>query len=229
MSTASHDSATASSETAASQLGQLRAVNEALQRFVDQRSTRAAAAEGQAPAAPAQQPLEQQLAELSARYGNLERQLDAARADAAERSALSGLSAAERALLVESRTQNESLREQLATARTAEEQLRTTLAQFQFDRQAALAELHVLRCRTMELAEELSRERQHSLAERQVWHNELSHWRRLLESHFVRLSGNPRVPPDPRTLDGLDLTSPATDVALNSVLQMIEHQPQSDT
>ncbi len=60
------------------------------------------------------------------------------------------------------------------------------LTQLQCEQRGLMAELHVLRYRTVELAEELNREKQHGMAERNLWNTELAQWRRLLETQFVR-------------------------------------------
>jgi chromosome segregation ATPase len=231
MSTKLNTSGALSGESAVSSVGQLRAAHEALERYIDERFARVQRP-GQSPSdALEHNLLEQQLTDLTARCRDLERQLELARTVADERQVVGEQSTVDRAALSESRAQNDSLRGQIATMRAAEQQLRATLAEIQCQRHGILAELHILRCRAMELAEELSREKQHAMAERKLWHSELEHWRRLLETHFVRLTSSQRVAPDARSVTGLDLAAPAADSALHAILtnlHMIEHHPSSD-
>jgi DNA repair exonuclease SbcCD ATPase subunit len=220
--------APSSSEPNESPLGQLRAAHEALVQFAERWFVDSSQRGEYGPAASA---ADGQLAELSIQYANLERQLDAARAEAAQRPAAREELAAIRAALADSRLQNESLRNQLALAREAEEQLHTTLSELQSEHRGLMAELHVLRYRTTGLAEELSREKQHALAERSLWNNELAHWRHMLEAQFGRLAGGQRTLPDGRAFATLVPGLPA-DAMLQSILtdfQMIEHHPSPDS
>ncbi|HEX4145072.1 MAG TPA: hypothetical protein VHY91_16315 [Pirellulales bacterium] len=213
-----------------SPLAQLRAAHEALVQFVEGWFNDSSRDTERCPTGPS---ADRQLAELSIQYANLERQLDAARAEAAQRPAAREELAGVRAALAESRQQNESLRSQLALSRAAEEQLHASLAELQSEHHGLLAELHVLRFRAVDLAEELSREKQHSRAERSLWNAELGQWRRMLETQFGRAASGQRAVPDGRGFAALAAgLPPAAEAMLQSILndfQMIEHHPSPDS
>jgi chromosome segregation ATPase len=212
-----------------SPLGQLRAAHEALVQFVERWFDRSAQDPRCGPASPS---ADRQLAELSVQYANLERQLDAARAEAAQRPAAREDLAGVRAALADSRLQNESLRNQLALARAAEEELHASLTQLQSEHRGLMAELHVLRYRTADLAEELSREKQDGMAERHLWNTELAQWRRMLEAQFGRLASGQRTLPETRAFASLAAGLPAAEAMLQSILTdmpMIEHHPSPDS
>jgi uncharacterized protein involved in exopolysaccharide biosynthesis len=218
-----------SSEPGDSPLAQLRAAHEVLVQFVERclaRSNREVAGDA------AESSSDRQLAELNIQYANLERQLDAARAEAAHRPAAREELAGVRAALSDSRLQNESLRNQLALARAAEDELHASLAELQSEHRSLMAELHVLRFRSADLAEELCREKQQALAERKLWNTELAQWRCLLETQFGRLASGQRTVADGRAFASLAGGLPAADAMLQSILtdfQMIEHHPSPDS